>query len=165
MKKIKLTKGQYTIVDNEDFELLNKYKWQAGFFNKKDFYAMRSIETRKDKKRKRISILMHRIILKASKKLNVDHINHDTLDNRKHNLRLATKVQNGGNRKISCSNSSGYKGVSWNTNRQKYLVQIKYKGKSYNLGGFKDKKKAALMYNLYSKKFFGEYALLNTIRE
>lgn len=166
MKKIKLTKGQYAIVDDNDYEWLNQWKWYAILYKGMNtFYAVRGMRKKEIELNngKKGLILMARVILKAPKGLQVDHVNRDTLDNRRQNLRLATSTQNHGNSRIPLRNTSGYKGVVQGTKTQKYQAQIKYKGHLYFLGLFDNKQKAALAYNLHAKKFFGVYARLNKI--
>lgn len=92
MKKIKLTQGKYALVDNEDFKRLNKWHWQADKYKKLRYYAIRGTE-RLGVRRK---IYMHREILglKYGNKFEADHINHNTLDNRRKNLRKCTHQEN-----------------------------------------------------------------------
>jgi hypothetical protein len=104
---------------------------------------------------------MHRVILNAPKGLMVDHINHDTLDNRKENLRIVTNQQNTFNQKLK-NHSSKYKGVTWNSNSEKWCARIRHNKPIY-LGLFKDEKEAGMAYNEGAKKYFGEFALLNDI--
>ena len=87
-RRIPLTQGKYAIVDPEDFERLNKYKWYA-VKDSRTFYSYRNKRVGK----KYISLGMHREILDPPGHLVVDHINHNGLDNRKANLRLATSAQ------------------------------------------------------------------------
>ena len=108
-RRIPLTQGKYAIVDQDDFERLNKHKWCA-VKSCNTFYAGRTIYVGK----KNISIMMHRQILHPPGHLFVDHINHNGLDNRKANLRLATCAQNNYNTiHFRKSQSSKYTGVSW----------------------------------------------------
>ena len=87
MKIIKLTKGCETIVDDEDYVLINSFKWHvcAG-------YASRYLPSKPGHKRQRISV--HAMLLKAVRPLEIDHINRDRLDNRKANLRIVTRSEN-----------------------------------------------------------------------
>jgi len=158
MRYIKLTQGQKAIVDDEDYDWLSGYKWFALYYlSVKSFRAVRGTW---DGKKKR-TILMHRIILNAPQGKQVDHINHDTLDNRKNNLRIVTSQQNHFNRRSDRNTSSRYKGVSWNKNKHKWKAYIARGGKSYHLGCFKNEKTAALAYDKAALKLFGEYALIN----
>ncbi len=104
---------------------------------------------------------MQRVIINAPDKLLVDHINGDPLDNRKSNLRLATKSQNMRNRKKAHNNKSGYKGVWFDYKRDKWVAYIKINGSSKTLGRFINKEEAAARYDEESRKLFGEYARPN----
>lgn len=156
MKKIKLTQGKVALVDDEDFEELNKHKW----FIYSIGYAARYIRINKTK-RKMIS--MHRIIMGRPAGMEVDHINHNILDNRKKNLRIVTHGQNMYNMKLSKSNTSGYKGVSWSKTAKKWSGLIQVNNKSIWLGNFKIKEDAAMAYNEAARKYHGEFAKLNKI--
>lgn len=106
---------------------------------------------------------MHRVIMNAPPHLQVDHINHDTLDNRKHNLRLVTPPQN---RLNSCKQErslSQFKGVTWNKRKKKWVTQISFNRKRRFAGYFDNEIDAALAYNQKAQELFGEYALLNQI--
>lgn len=152
MKYIALTQDKKSLVDNEDYDLLSAHNWYAakrGY----GFYAQRV------SKRKVIQI--HRVVMNAQKGEEVDHINGNTLDNRKNNLRKVTRSQNEWNRKKQSNNTSGYKGVIFS--RGRYVARIKVLNKVNYLGAFKQKKEAALAYNNAATKYHGEFALLNKI--
>ena len=100
-KRILLTKNKVAIVDDEDYEWLNQWKWKYH----KDNYGYRTVKYNK-------SIFMHRIINKTPDGLFTDHINREGLDNRKCNLRTVTRNQNIFNSKPRKNNTSGYKGVT-----------------------------------------------------
>lgn len=91
----------------------------------------------------------------------VDHINGDTLDNRRSNLRLCTVSGNNHNRMKSKNNTSGYKGVSWLKQNQKWRAYIKVNSKDKHLGCYLDKEDAARAYDKAAKEYFGEFARLN----
>lgn len=163
MKKIKLTQGQFAIVDNEDFERVNQFKWCASWSKTTlSFYAMRTI-LKSDGKR--ITRLMHRYIMNVHQGMETDHKNHNTLDNRKSNLRICTKQQNRANRKNHQKTSSKYKGVYWCKDRKKWGAQIKLNKKEINLGRFKFEIDAVKAYNEKAKELFGEFAYLNKIKK
>ncbi len=126
MATIKLTKGKFAIVDDADFEYLNKWKWWAD----SQGYAVRDVGGRKNKKR----ILMHALLNKTPEGFHTDHINHDILDNRRTNLRTTTPSQNILNSSLSKKNTSGYKGVAFYKNR--WVARIKFNYKSVYLGRF-----------------------------
>jgi hypothetical protein len=144
-KEIKLTQGQVAIVDDEDYEYLNKVKWYAQWaVGTKSYYAMR---------RKGLTCeLMHRAIMNNPSGLLVDHINHETLDNRKDNLRIVTSSQNSLNRKIMSTNKSSVTGVV--SRRGIFEVAIGENGKIKHIGTFKTLEAAAAAYKAeYDKRF------------
>ena len=155
MKYILLTQGKQTTVDDEDFDWLNKYNWcyyRVG-------YAARGIRSRKEGWQK--TIYMHQQIMNVNS--DIDHINGDGLDNRRENLRIATHAENLRNRPAPISNTSGYKGVSWDKSRNKWLVSITVNYKKIHLGRYIDIKEAAKAYNNAVLKYFGDFGRLNTI--
>ena len=105
---------------------------------------------------------MHRWIMNAPDNLVVDHINYNGLDNRKANLRLATRRQNSLH-VIRTMNpgSSKYKGVSWHTHKKRWGAKITTHGKTYHLGYFKNEVEAAKTYDLSARKYHGAFAALN----
>lgn len=166
MKKIKLTgkysNGRFALVDDEDYELLKKWKWGCSSGG----YAYRKEQISRDflkKKSKYKNILLHRFILNPSREQDIDHRNLNPLDNRKANLRICTRSQNFWNKKIGKTNTSGFKGVSPSSNRKLWRVKICKNKKQIHIGYFKDILKAARAYNLAAKKYFGEFARLNNI--
>jgi hypothetical protein len=155
MKYIKLTQGKYAIVDDEDFECLNKRKWHYD-----TRYATRTQWNKETKKETKM--YMHRLILPDVKE--VDHINGNKLDNRKENLRSCTRKQNSMNTLIRKGNKhSKYKGVSFDKSRNKWVAYCIKDYKMLNLGRFKTENEAGLAYNTKAKELFGEFARLNVI--
>jgi len=155
MKEIELTRGYKAIVDDEDYEYLNQYKWHARVATKK-VYAVRRMP-----KIRTLKMIMHREIIQAPDGLFVDHINGNGLDNRKSNLRLCTRSQNNANSEKIAGTSSKYKGVSWINHHGKWFASIRVHGKAYNLGGYSNEMLAALAYNEAALKYFGEFAKIN----
>jgi hypothetical protein len=159
-KEIKLTKGQFAIVDDDLFEYLNQFKWFANLQGKK-FYARTNIP---NKKGKRGSMLMHRLILNMlNSKLQVDHLNHLTLDNRKCNLRICTQSENLQNCNKYNNNTSGYKGVTYNKINKKWQASIGVNKAKIYIGSFIDPIDAARAYNEAALKYHGEFAHINKI--
>ena len=155
MKEIQLTQGKVALVDDEDYEYLNQWKWHVSNGN----YARRTIYNFKLCK----ALFMHREIMKVSKGLLVDHINGNSLDNRKLNLRICTNSQNLRNRLKNINNTSGYKGVRLINSTKKWRAQIWLNSKYYHLGLFNNIKDAARAYNAAAIKYHGEFANLNKI--
>ncbi len=137
MKEIELTRGQVALVDDADFEGLNQWNWHAWWSPAtRSFYAIRSVP-RADGKRQ--CVRMHREVLGlpfGGRQEQGDHINHDTLDNRRANLRVVSCQQNNTNRRKRSDNTSGVKGVSWRKDTGKYRVQIQIAGKKIMLGQY-----------------------------
>nr|WP_243767389.1 HNH endonuclease [Paenibacillus agricola] len=106
---------------------------------------------------------MHRVITDAPKGYFVDHIDGNPLNNQRHNLRLCTNAQNCRNRGAPKGNTSGFKGVTWNTWNGKWQAQIGKDYKRYHAGYFESPSEAARAYNAKATELFGEYARLNVI--
>lgn len=156
MKQIELSQGKFALVDDDDYEYINKFKWYA-MKCKNTFYAVRH-QTICGKKTLE---MMHRVILNANKPYVVDHKSGDGLDNTKNNIRICTQKQNLQNKKSS--GACKFKGVSYDKSRSKWMAQIKYDGKKKTIGRFSTETQAAIAYNLYASHNFGEYAKLNNI--
>jgi len=160
MKKIPLTQGKYALVDDEEYKLLSKFKWHYGQYGNTG-YAKRIIWDKENKKSK--IVRMHHFILPLQKGLMVDHINGNGIDNRKQNLRLVTKAQNMMNKKAPKNNTSGFKGVAWHKQNNRWRAYLTVHGKQISLGLYDTKKEAAKAWNLAARAYFGEYALLNQV--
>jgi len=124
-KEIELTRGKVALVDDEDYEELNQWKWYAHKSGSKrsKYYACRAAV----RGEKEYTLRMHRDILglKPGDGKICDHINRNPLDNRRANLRVANHTINGRNRGIQSNNTSGYKGVHWEKARKKWMADIK----------------------------------------
>lgn len=135
------------MVDEEDFERANEYKWYRNSCG----YAL-STRTRPK------SLLLHRLIMQSPTGVVIDHWNRNKLDNRRSNLRLATHSQNLCNRGPEKKNTSGLKGVSWVPKRGKWLAQICFRGVHKNLGRFQTKELAAAAYAEAAVRIHGAFA-------
>ena len=155
MKRIPLTQGKSTLVDDEDFKELSKHKWCL-LKGKYTWYAVRAI-CKNDKYK---ILYMHRVIMNAQKSQGIDHRNGDGLYNLRHNLRFCTQSQNNQNQRKT-RGTSQYKGIYWNKRDKKWQTQIKLNGKGYFLGLFDDEIEAAKAYDKRAKELFGEFARLN----
>jgi len=162
MKQIPLTQGQFALVDDDDFEWLNSLgKWQAQYDPKmQSFYARHGEYIRGAKKYKVIH--MHRILLNAEPGQLVDHENHNTLDNRRCNIRIVTSRQNQYNSKKRIdAKTSIYKGVCWHTRDKKWRAQIEINGINKYIGSFNTEKEAVEAYDSWAIACAPEHALTN----
>lgn len=140
------------LCDIESMEELLKYYW-----NERRGYA-RSSEGKK-------KVYAHRIVMGVGDfevNKQVDHINGNTLDNRKQNLRVVTSRQNGLNSSIRSDNTSGVTGVCWDKRRQKWLVRVHENGKEIILGYFDDFDNAVTARKDGEEKYYGEYSYDNS---
>ena len=154
-----MAQPRYAKVDPADYEWLQEYEWFARI-GVNTFHALRYVPCAKGKKE--TLIYMHQDIIKVPKGMVVDHINHDGMDNRRTNLRAATRAQNLRNRKkYAKSGSSKYKGVNWNKQHKKWLCRITFDNKTLHLGYFRTEIEAAKAYDEAAKKYHAEFACLN----
>lgn len=149
---IRLTKGAVAHVDDADYAMLTA---MGNWCLSNKGYA---IHYTRSHGRRRV-LYMHRIIMDAPPHLQVDHINRDRLDNRRDNLRFATRSQNQANKGRPSNNSSAYKGVSWNKGR--WEARIRYNRRRINLGRYDSPYEAALVYDAASRLLYHEFAGTN----
>src|SRR5215472_16708878 len=146
-KLIPLTQGQNAKVSTEDFEWLNQWNWHACWDHRMKCFTVRRHNHAKPK-----SVTMARQILGCEDGELADHVNHDTLDNRRKNLRKASSQQNCFNRKPAIDNKSKYKGVTKNWNKWGAHIM----GKRI-IGNFSTPEEAAKAYDKKAKELFGEF--------
>lgn len=158
MKTVFLTRGQVAIVDDEDFEKVSKHKWYALARKGGGFYAARGV---RPKDAPRGLELLHNFILGVK---GVDHKDGEGLDNRRENIRPATKQQNAAAfRRKGSSGSSRYRGVSWHCVSKKWIARIRVCARLLHLGYHNSEVEAGRAYDVAAKKHFGEFATLNFI--
>ena len=161
-----MIKGYSILLDEEDYQKVNEVNWSPSFRGRKDpnkryFVGNVKLSGRKQE-------FLHRFILNAPSYLMVDHINGDILDNRKSNLRFATRSQNHANTPKYKSNKSGYKGVWLQREKRKgkkakdrWMATATYQGRTIHLGSFKIPSEAAKAYDQFILEKFGEFARTN----
>lgn len=145
MKKIPVGNGHFALVDDEDYELVGQRRWHL---NNRGYI-------------KSGKVLLHRLVTSAPPGYDVDHIDGDKMDNRRSNLRVCTRGQNLANQKRSANNTSGYKGVTFNKECNRWQAYIHQDGRQYHLGLFHDIVDAARAYDAAAQEKFGEFARPN----
>ena len=153
---IPLTKGAVTVIDQADLPFVLGRSWYLK--SERSRYAA-------TKQTCAPSILLHRHLLGVSGRALVDHINGDSLDNRRSNLRLSTTSLNAANKTMP-RHSSMFKGVCFDARPKRqspWKAQIRVSGRLRLLGFFRTQEDAALAYDLAAIRFFGERAKTNII--
>lgn len=158
MKELKLTKGKISLLDDEDYvKALEAGKWcvSGGYaYNRRHG-------------------LLHRFLLgfpkgtqgvKGRSSVQVDHINHDKLDNRRDNLRVASITENARNKSVTTNSYTRLKGAHFDSYNQHWMARIRVDGRLVYLGVFETDVDAAAAYNKAATYYFGEYAKLNDLR-
>jgi hypothetical protein len=147
--------NQFALIDDADMSIVAPIKWRTQICRYKDrewTYAVSKVGKK--------LLYMHRLILNAQKEEVVDHINHDTLDNRRSNIRICTQRQNMQNSVRPSNNTSGFKGVFFDK-KYGWRVQIRVDGRKKEIGHFQTAELAAQAYDEAARKYHGEFARLN----
>lgn len=158
-KTIQLSNCQEcAIVDDADYEKLAHLRW----YKAQSGYAGRM---QKRDTQRRVQFMHHMIVARVPGK-EIDHANGNRLDNRRSNLRLATRSQNNANRPMQVTGgASRYKGVCWRPHARAWKAYIKINKKQIHLGYYKVETEAALAYNRAAAELFGEYARPNEVEQ
>jgi hypothetical protein len=157
-REVPLTKGYVALVDADDYERvlsLGRGRWTADVRPHGAVYARKNVRDETGKIRK---LYLHTFVTGWPL---VDHVNGNPLDNRRANLRQASKQQNGQNKRRYSSNKSGYTGVSWNKRNRRWIAAIAPAGRQIHLGCFDSREEAARAYDVAAREYFGEFARLN----
>ena len=152
------TQSRVVIVDRADASFLQQVAWQA-------FNTARLSPYAHSKKARRLfgskSGYLHTMVLRLPDGKRVDHINGAGMDCRRINLRPSTQKQNTHNRRPMRGSTSKYRGVSWQSRKNKWVAQIDVGGKHYHIGYFASEDEAAAAYDVEAGRHFGEFARLN----
>jgi hypothetical protein len=158
----KYGRGLCALVDDEDYELVKDISWHGKINKWKNgntwIYARGALKLPDGKFK---LVYMHRLIVDAPSNVFVDHINGNTLDNRRENLRFCTFTQNRYNSKPDSGSKSEYKGVYWCAKSNKWEARITVNGQVKSYGRYDDKVIAAHVYDGAAITHFGEFARLN----
>lgn len=160
LNKRKKNCDKYMLVDAADYEFMNSFSWSICSTGPRRAYHYAISMTRGKKE------FAHRVLMNPNPKQLVDHKNHNTLDNRRDNLRLATRRENNTNsRPMIRLMTSRYKGVYRVRSKFRAVIILSKKEKTRkHLGYFDSEEKAAAAYNVAAKKYFGDFAFLNVIK-
>lgn len=155
MAIIYTSSGVEIYVDIEDYDWLRQFSWHISHQGYAHRNASKSSTGNK-------FTLMHRMILNiVGPNIIVDHIDGNKLNNQRNNLRIGTNQLNQANSRMSKNNTSGYKGVIWNKERNKWQAQIMVNRRYMFLGRFDDIHEAANAYDVAAVKYFGSFAYTN----
>lgn len=161
MRRIPLSKGYFALVDDEYFDFVNQWKWHWS-----KGYAVRRHYLGGGKYNEQAETLrMHREILGARRGQEVDHINGDKLDNQLDNLRFCTRSQNTANTALRSTNTSGFRGVTWNKKKQCWEVYLTHNYKHLFLGYFHELPAAVRAWNSKAFELRGDFAWVNPTPE
>lgn len=144
--------GGTAYVDDVDADLVEPYRWTL-LAIRTCRYARATIGGQ--------SIYLHRLIMAAPSGVEVDHVDHDGLNNWRSNLRLATRSQNRANQRPHRDGSSQYKGVTWDRERRLWAAQSHTGGRHTHLGRYATEEEAARAHDAFSAARWGEFAYLN----
>lgn len=151
---VTLTKGFTAIIDVEDVKYVDGFNWFSVNYSKTVYAARKTKLTGCS----RTTVYMHREIMRPGKGMEVDHSDHDGLNNQKSNLRICTRSQNQMNTRIMSNSKSGLKGAVWCKKKRKWLSTITINGRLKFLGYYATKEQAHQKYQEESIKHYGEFA-------
>lgn len=156
MKTIPLSRGKFALVDDCDFERVSQFKWHCCKNKNGDFIPVRNVRISPGP-HGRVTQYLSRFVIGASGREQVDHRNHDTLNQTRENLRIATPSQNGANRRAFKNNRCGTKGVRI-ISSGRWSARIRVNGILSHIGTYDTKNAASEAYKAAAVKHFGEFA-------
>ena len=159
--------GRVALVDDEDYDLVMQYRWHV-----QETHEI-SLKTGEDRIKSgpyavrgfirdghHATQFMHNLIMGAK---GIDHRNHDTLDNRRENLRFTSHSLNAANQQLRTDGTSRYKGVSLEHRRGRWVARVQIEGRRTFLGYFASEEDAARAYNAKAAELHGAHAWLNPL--
>lgn len=152
MKTIQLTQGQVTIVDDDDFESVSKYKWYAQR-RRNTFYAVRHIKSGD----KYINLQLHRFLMNPKTGMCVDHRDCNGLNNQRMNLRVCTHAENTRNLRHKRKNAAKYRGI-YMSSSGKYIAKVRFNYKQYNSRSFPTSDEAITAHREMIRSLHGEFS-------
>lgn len=162
MIEILLNQGSKILfIDEIDIPLINHYKWYAHKECTKGYEQWYAYAPAVLANGRKSQVKLHRLITNALPNQFVDHWDHNGLNNTRENLRVCTPAQNAQNQRRNSINTSGFKGVSWHKQGNKWASYIKIEGKRKSLGLYHNIIEAAVAYDEVALKVFGKFAYLN----
>lgn len=153
--EIPLADGRVALVDIDDYAAVSQHRWHANDQPTTTYALAHRPGT------DTAVIRMHHLVAGTPDGMDIDHANGDGLDNRRTNLRAGTRSQNMGNARRYRTNTSGYKGVSWRSDRGTWRAYIRVNYTRRYLGEYSDPWDAAQAYNAAAVEAWGEFAQLN----
>jgi len=158
---IPLTQGYVALVDDADYAMVGAHKWRVELTRTGKVHRVVRTTQPDGWRGRKVSVSLHRVLMDAPSGIEVDHVDRDPLNNQRSNLRFATRQQNNQNTGIRSDNTSGFKGVHFDTNQGLWVARIRGGDGRMFLGRFSDPFDAAQAYDAAARQVFGEFASLN----
>jgi hypothetical protein len=165
MKTFVITSKKYgnhqVMIDDEDYQRVMKYHWNV-YSSKR--HSTLYVHSRVFVDNRYTTLRLHRVVMRITdSKVQIDHKDHNGLNNQKKNLRPCTPSLNGGNQSISKLNTSGFKGVHYSKNNHNWVARITVQRTRISLGSFANISDAAKAYNKAALRYFAQFSRLNKI--
>jgi hypothetical protein len=145
---ILLINGSEVQIDDEDFPEISKYRWRISKSNKTKTYIKGGPCS---------AIYMHRFIMQANDGFDVDHIDGDTFNNKRSNLRICIHSDNLCNSRRRSDNKSGHRGIGYDKKGDRWVAETTYRGSRIRIGRYKTKEEAVAKYEEYARELFGVF--------